>query len=494
MTDTEFESATPIISESEDSQKPTASPESINKAAQELTGSAIQTEAPATETEEQGIPQWFTQSSIDEEDISIQSRESEATREKGSLAGVFTRASLGSALIGLDTLTERLEQVGAAERQFETVRRDPDSVLIPVEQWGQAFGVSAGNTTRHLMLGMMVDAKQRAGKGRRLFDRLTRIGGNAINFLFNPISSSAIVSPLRKGFGSVVERGESQVNHWITLGRAVDVNSRATAELAFEQTADDAMDELIDNERVQIFIQEIVQAQSQGIIDEIIEEIRERGVSADNFLERPFRMLLRRPPRPEVPPPDFERNLVRPQSRRHLPVRQNSLLGYYAGFVTRLVAFALDVAFLALFLAIAGWLLTAIMNLLGFQNIRQILPIFDNFSDALATAFLGLNGAAAALVYFWALWVFTGQTFGMMIMGIRVVAKDGSHLNFWQGLLRIFGLIVASIFLFLGFLWIIIDDRKQGWQDKIAGSYVVYSWDARPDETFLMQYFGALGR
>lgn len=494
MTDTEFGSATPFGGESDDSQEATAIPESQTIADQESTGTAIETDVPDTETGEQGIPQWFTQSSIDEHDVSIQSRESEPTREKSGLAGVFTRASLGSALIGLDTLTERLEQVEAAERQFEPVRRDPDSVLIPVEQWGQAFGVSADDTTRYLMLGMMVDAKQRASKGRRLFDRLTRIGGNAINFLFSPVSSSSIVSPLRKGFGSAVERGESQVNHWITLGRVVDANSRATAELVFEQTADDAMDELIDNERIQIFIQEIVQAQSQGIIDEIIEEIRERGISADNFLERPFRMLLRRPPRPEVPPPDFERNLVRPRSRRNLPIRQDSLLGYYAGFISRLVAFALDVAFLALFLAIAGWLLTAIVNLLGFQNLREILPLFDNLSNTLATVFLGLNGATVALAYFWALWVFTGQTFGMMIMGIRVVAKDGSPLNFWQGLLRIFGLMVASIFLFLGFLWIIIDDRKQGWQDKIAGSYVVYSWDARPDETFLMQYFGALGR
>jgi uncharacterized RDD family membrane protein YckC len=38
--------------------------------------------------------------------------------------------------------------------------------------------------------------------------------------------------------------------------------------------------------------------------------------------------------------------------------------------------------------------------------------------------------------------------------------------------------------LFLGFFWILIDDRRQGWHDKIAGTCVVYTWHARPDETF----------
>jgi uncharacterized RDD family membrane protein YckC len=495
MADSDLNNANQNESAETDSvSQESASSESVE--VEELVSNQIENSEPTSSSENvtEDVPQWFTDPNSSEPVTIDPSDEEEQAAMHSNLSEVFTRASLGGALIGWDTLIERLEQIEAAESTVESEQRDSNSVLVPAEQWEETFGVSADTAARHLMLGMMVDARNRARSSGRILDRLTTVTGNTIKYLFGPLSSSRAISPVRKGFGSAVERGESQVNHWMAMGRAVDARSRSTAELAFEQTADDAMDEIIDNERVQIFIQEIVQAQSQGMIDEVIEEIRERGISADNFLERPFRLLLRRPNRSEVPPPSFAPNLVRPQSRRHLPIRKDSLLGYYAGFVSRAVALALDVAFLAVFLAVTGWLLSAILNLLGFQNIREAIPLFDNFSDLLSTILISLNGVTIALAYFLVLWIFTGQTLGMMIMGLRVVAKDGSPLSFWQGLLRIFGLVISSLFLFLGYIWVIIDDRKQGWHDKIAGSYVVYSWDARPDETFLMQYVGRLGR
>jgi hypothetical protein len=35
---------------------------------------------------------------------------------------------------------------------------------------------------------------------------------------------------------------------------------------------------------------------------------------------------------------------------------------------------------------------------------------------------------------------------------------------------------VISGILFLGYLWILFDNRRQGFHDKLAGTYVVYSW------------------
>jgi uncharacterized RDD family membrane protein YckC len=37
----------------------------------------------------------------------------------------------------------------------------------------------------------------------------------------------------------------------------------------------------------------------------------------------------------------------------------------------------------------------------------------------------------------------------------------------------------------LGFFWILIDDRRQGWHDKIAGTLVIYTWEAHHEERFL---------
>jgi len=32
---------------------------------------------------------------------------------------------------------------------------------------------------------------------------------------------------------------------------------------------------------------------------------------------------------------------------------------------------------------------------------------------------------------------------------------------------------ISGVVLFLGYLWILIDKKKQGWHDKIARTYVV---------------------
>jgi dihydroneopterin aldolase len=71
---------------------------------------------------------------------------------------------------------------------------------------------------------------------------------------------------------------------------------------ALTERVDKAIDYLTANEEVQ----ELVQSQSAGLIDEVIEEARERTVSADNFLEAVVRSVLRRPPRWELPEPPQE--------------------------------------------------------------------------------------------------------------------------------------------------------------------------------------------
>jgi uncharacterized RDD family membrane protein YckC len=45
-----------------------------------------------------------------------------------------------------------------------------------------------------------------------------------------------------------------------------------------------------------------------------------------------------------------------------------------------------------------------------------------------------------------------------------------------RALLRFVGVIIGSIAFCLGLIWVAIDARKQGWHDKIAGSYVISNW------------------
>ena len=65
-----------------------------------------------------------------------------------------------------------------------------------------------------------------------------------------------------------------------------------------------------------------------------------------------------------------------------------------------------------------------------------------------------------------------------MLLGLKVVSTDGGSVTFWQAVRRFVGYIL-SFFLYLGYLWILIDNRRQGWHDKIANTQVIYVWDAR---------------
>ena len=88
-------------------------------------------------------------------------------------------------------------------------------------------------------------------------------------------------------------------------------------------------------------------------------------------------------------------------------------------------------------------------------------------------------------VYFVASWYLIGSTPGDLVFGIRVVNKEGQHVSFWRSFLRLIGIIISTLFLFLGFIWALFDRRRQGWHDKIAGTFVLYDWPAKPSEDFL---------
>ncbi len=77
-------------------------------------------------------------------------------------------------------------------------------------------------------------------------------------------------------------------------------------------------------------------------------------------------------------------------------------------------------------------------------------------------------------VYFVASWATTGQTFGMMLCGLRVVrGTDGGRVSPAGAILRLAGMIVAAIPLELGLIWAAFDGRKRGWHDMIAGTVVI---------------------
>ena len=77
-----------------------------------------------------------------------------------------------------------------------------------------------------------------------------------------------------------------------------------------------------------------------------------------------------------------------------------------------------------------------------------------------------------------AFWRYRGATPGKMAISAKIVdAKTGRAPSTGQLIGRFFAYLVSFIPLCLGFAWIGIDRRKQGFHDKIAGTVVVYDDD-----------------
>lgn len=100
-----------------------------------------------------------------------------------------------------------------------------------------------------------------------------------------------------------------------------------------------------------------------------------------------------------------------------------------------------------------------------------VIFVIDMFLNILHLGALGVIVGLIYFVYFWS--EQKGQTLGDRVLKIRVVREDGKPIDIMTGVIRYIGYIVSGIVIFLGFLWIIWDKKKQGWHDKMAGTVVV---------------------
>lgn len=71
-------------------------------------------------------------------------------------------------------------------------------------------------------------------------------------------------------------------------------------------------------------------------------------------------------------------------------------------------------------------------------------------------------------------WVWRQATPGKMVVSAHIVdARTGRTVSAGQAMGRYIGYFLSLLPLGLGFLWVAIDPRKQGWHDKVAGTVVI---------------------
>lgn len=77
------------------------------------------------------------------------------------------------------------------------------------------------------------------------------------------------------------------------------------------------------------------------------------------------------------------------------------------------------------------------------------------------------------LAYTIGFWTWKGTTVGGIICQLRVVRVDGTPVRFVDALVRGLSAIFSIAVLGLGMFWILRDNERQAWHDRIAGTYVV---------------------
>lgn len=134
----------------------------------------------------------------------------------------------------------------------------------------------------------------------------------------------------------------------------------------------------------------------------------------------------------------------------------------YVGFWARLLASLVDSILVVVALA---------PLLLAIYGPDYIDPQREGMFAGPADLLIQLVLPAIAVVLFW---IYRRATPGKMLVGAEVVdAHTGAALGTRQSIIRYLGYYVSLIPLFLGFIWVAFDPRKQGWHDKLAGSVVV---------------------
>ena len=145
------------------------------------------------------------------------------------------------------------------------------------------------------------------------------------------------------------------------------------------------------------------------------------------------------------------------------------LEGHYAGIVTRFVAFVIDVITIVVLFALGGLVLEYVLTVM----LREPVQL----SEARIVSIVALG--VWAFLYFAHPLAVSGRTFGMAVVGVRVVRADGSDLGTRRAVVRVLALPLSFLLLCFGILLIALRADRRALHDLIAGSAVVYAWDAR---------------
>jgi uncharacterized RDD family membrane protein YckC len=151
------------------------------------------------------------------------------------------------------------------------------------------------------------------------------------------------------------------------------------------------------------------------------------------------------------------------------PSQWVSAQGQYAGSVSRFAAYLIDLV------------ASTVIYWVALQFVSFVVQIVTGSPVSLHrnSIVVLIIYVVWQFIYFGFQWAADGSTWGMALAGVQVVRADGTALHHWQGWVRSLTFPLGFLTLGLGFLGILVQREHRALYDLIAGTTVVYAWDAR---------------
>lgn len=143
----------------------------------------------------------------------------------------------------------------------------------------------------------------------------------------------------------------------------------------------------------------------------------------------------------------------------------------YAPLGSRFVAFSVDL----MVLIVTGFCFV-VAGEMAMSGSSGVLPTVDSLINLSIPYFLVLFSLTFG--YFTLFHFLTGQTPGKMLTGLRVETISGESVPFAQAFLRSVGGLLQALPLGAGYLLLLLQSERQGWNDQFAGTRVVVVTDS----------------
>ncbi|MCB0193494.1 MAG: hypothetical protein KDJ65_16220 [Anaerolineae bacterium] len=195
---------------------------------------------------------------------------------------------------------------GSAEALDEIMRRVQERQEQIEQNLAGGMTIIPHNETeldrlRYAFIGFLFEAPEHVVSRISTLQKKTRKATNRIDRIVSPFTNNFLTRPIRRRYQERVAKLNAMLNRLIDSGRAEATAGRRLTRDTFEAAVDEIFDYVAQNPE----IRQVLQQQSMGMTEEVVDQLRDRAATADVLVDRIARTILQRRSSPtEADPPE----------------------------------------------------------------------------------------------------------------------------------------------------------------------------------------------